>query len=145
MRVKIDIDMGAVMGHVEQLRRAAVWGASEQALTDCNLYVPLDQGTLRASSLTHSNTENGHLEWATPYAHYQFEGRVYGPNIPIFDGGVGPVGFFSPPVKHPTGRRLRYKRGKNPNASAKWTEKATELHADDWRRAAEAAMKGKSK
>ena len=145
MRVKIDIDMGAVMGRVEELRRAAVWGASEQALTDCNLYVPLDQGTLRASSLTHSDTENGHLEWATPYAHYQFEGRVYGPNIPIFDGGVGPVGFFSPPVKHPTGRKLRHRRGKNPNASARWTEKAAVLHADDWRLAAEAAMKGKIK
>lgn len=142
MRVRMEIDTGAVMRHVERLRRAAILGASEQALADCNRYVPLDTGALRASSLTHSDTERGRLVWSTPYARYQFVGEVYGPNIPIANGGAAPAGYYSPRVKRPTGRRLKYRRGKNPNASARWTDKARRQHTGDWRRAAEEAMKG---
>lgn len=143
MRVRVEIDRRAVAGHVQRLRRAAILGASEQALADCNAYVPLDSGALRGSSLTHSDAAGGRLVWSTPYARYQFAGEVYGPNYPIFDGGGAPAGFYSPRVKRPTGRRLRYRRSKNPNASARWTEVARRRHAGDWRRAAERAMRGR--
>lgn len=42
-----------------------------------------------------------------PYAHYQYKGEVWGPNIPIKENGHI-VGYRSPPIKRPTGRNLVY-------------------------------------
>ena len=57
----------------------------------------------------------------TPYAHYQFEGIVYGPNIPIIENGVI-VGWFSPPNKQPTGASIQYSTEKHPQATHHWHE-----------------------
>ena len=69
----------------------------------------------------------GEITHNTPYAHYQYMGKVYGPNFPIMQGPKT-VGFFSPTnrPKKPTGKTLKYT---NPLASAKWDEaaKPTEL------------------
>lgn len=80
-------------------------------------YVPVgdsgnlrDQVDIRPKEITHT----------VPYAHYQYEGIVYGPNIPISDG-VKTTKFISPPHKRPTGARLKYRSGK---ASAKWDQAA---------------------
>lgn len=65
-----------------------------------NQFVPMRTGALRASMYA----DNTGVHWATPYAHYQYEGIVYGPNLPGWIDGV--AGFRSPPSKHPTGRPL---------------------------------------
>ena len=50
----------------------------------------------------------GMIEHTVPYAHYLYEGEVYGPNVPIMQGGAL-VGYFSPVApKHPTGKMLHY-------------------------------------
>ena len=62
--------------------------------------------------------------WNTPYAHYQYMGIVYGPNIPIIEDGIL-MGFFSPPgrPKHPTDRALIYDTSYNEKAGPYWFER----------------------
>ncbi len=84
-------------------------------------WVPMDNGVLynnvqiRAKEITHM----------APYAHYLYEGKVYGPSIPISEGGTV-TGFFSPRnrPKSPTGKALKYSQGKHNKASAKWDQAA---------------------
>ena len=67
----------------------------------CELYVPQESGDLRESM----RAEPDYVAWETPYARYQYEGEVYGPNIPIIREGIV-LGWFSRRPKYPTGRRL---------------------------------------
>lgn len=57
-----------------------------------------------------------------PYAHYQYKGEIWGPNIPRKENGVI-VGYFSPPSKHPTGRRLDYSKSYNKLAGPEWDKR----------------------
>lgn len=84
-------------------------------------YVPMDQGILYTSV----RITPGQIEHYAPYAHYQYEGRAYGPNYPITEGGRV-VGFLSKPNrrKQPTGASLKYGKTKHPKASAKWDQAA---------------------
>lgn len=81
-------------------------------------YVPFDQGPLRSQV----STRPKEIEHTVPYAHYQYEGMVYGPNHPVMEKDRI-VGYFSTRnrPKKPTGKRLKYK---NPKASAKWDKAA---------------------
>lgn len=78
-------------------------------------YVPWDQGIM-ARNVEYEPWKITHTQ---PYAHYQYEGQVYGPSFPIQEGAA----FFSPKgkKKRPTGRALKYK---NPRAAAKWDQAA---------------------
>lgn len=74
-------------------------------------YVPMDQGTLKNTSQVVEQAGQVYILYNRPYAHYQYAGEVYGPNIPIIDKASGAVlGYFSKPQqkKHPTGRPLTY-------------------------------------
>ena len=84
-------------------------------------WVPMDQGLLYQNVQIRPK-EIIHL---SPYAHYMYEGIVYGPNIPISENGVI-TGFFSPRnrPKSPTGRKLKFSRQQHPKACAKWDQAA---------------------
>lgn len=71
--------------------------------TNLNQFVPMKSGALRGSMYA---DENG-VHWGTPYAHYQYEGEVYGLNKAIYNKGRI-VGWKSSPgeEKYPTGREL---------------------------------------
>ena len=87
-------------------------------------YCPFDTGVLANSPFSASTP--GCVTYPGPYAHYQYYGEVYGPNIPVFDDDSGvPTRWFSPPgqKKHPTGRDLTYKTDQNPNAGPFWVER----------------------
>ena len=79
-------------------------------------YVPYKEGILQNTV----NITPWQIIHTQPYAHYQYMGKVYGPNIPMFSGGAI-VGFRSIPKseKHPTGKSLTYR---NPTATAHWNE-----------------------
>ena len=85
----------------------------------CNKYVPRETGALQ---------ESGHATevsviWDTPYAHYMYEGIIYGPNIPIYDENGIAVAWYSPPgekTKYNTGRRMKYHVNGNPLAARHW-------------------------
>ena len=80
-------------------------------------YVPMQEGIL-AHNL---EIDAEKVRYASPYAHYQYTGIVYGPNIPIMQDGVI-VGWFSPPgmTKYPTGRPLTYSTEHHPLATHHW-------------------------
>lgn len=82
-------------------------------------YVPFDTGTMAQSVEITSQ----HVRYTQPYAHYMYEGIVYGPNIPIIENGVV-VGFFSRPgvTKTPTGKYIVYDKTHHPLATRHWDE-----------------------
>lgn len=90
-------------------------------------YCPWDTGYLAASPRTATVIGSGLVTYPGPYAHYQYYGEVYGPNIPVFeDTSSGePTGWFSPPrqKKHPTGRKLQYDTSTNALAGSYWFER----------------------
>ena len=97
----------------------------EPTMTECHNvmatymdpYVPMREGILAGSPLITSD----YVRYNTPYAHYQFEGMVYGPNIPIMENGVI-VGWWSPPNKQPTGQPINYSHDLHPQATRHWHE-----------------------
>ena len=68
-----------------------------------NKFVPMESGALRRSAIaTHKSITWGR---GLTYARYQYEGDIYGPNIPIIKGGKV-IGWFSRPPKYNTGRKM---------------------------------------
>lgn len=96
---------------------------------DCDPLIPFQQGALRNSVNYPQGICGGEIEYNTPYAHYQYEGIVYGPNIPIRDAGGNITGWYSPPNKRPTGRPLAYHTA---GTGDHWFSKAKEMHKDEW-------------
>lgn len=92
----------------------------------CSEYVPMDEGHLNQGA----RPTPEYLEYPGPYAHYQWMGEVYGPNIPIYKDGVL-EGFISPPKKHPTGRKLKYSPDHHPLATSHWEVAAMAAHKED--------------
>lgn len=93
-------------------------------------YTPFLSGTLERSATIGTVIGSGTIIQKTPYAHYQYYGIVYAPNIPIFRNGIL-EGFYSPPVKHPTDRQLKYSTAKHPKAGKMWFERMKADCKDD--------------
>ena len=104
--------------------------AHQQFAKYCAPYVPKETGTLVQTV----DVKPDRVEWKQPYAHYQYMGEIYGPNIPIRDKATGMiVGYFSQPgvTKKPTGRALTYSKEMNPQATDHWDVPAMAAHMDD--------------
>ena len=67
-------------------------------------FVPMDTGNLR----DHARALPSGVVYETPYANYQYQGDVWGPNIPIIKGGTI-IGWKDTPMsaKHPMGWKFR--------------------------------------
>ncbi len=121
--------------------------AIDKAVIDkCLPYVPMDSGTLAKSAYGATEIGSGKVIYPGPYAHYQYYGEVYGPNIPVFEDDSGtPTRFFSPPgqKKHPTGRELHYKTDVNPLAGSYWFERMKADHLPEIIEEAKKAATGK--
>ncbi len=111
MNIRVNLDPGQVL-------KSRGLGSSKEAqkllATQferlCQPYVPMSAGSGAHMVNLASIAEDGStVTWPGPYAHYQYVGEVYGPNIPLSHGGV-PSGYFSPPgqPKSPTGRGMEY-------------------------------------
>lgn len=96
-------------------------------------YVPMLSGGLRESA----EAKPSGVVYTAPYAHYQYEGEVYGPNLPRWHYSKGGktsyiTGWYSQPGKVPMGRELGvpgewkgWKFGyKTPNTTHHWMEEA---------------------
>lgn len=115
---------------------------NEAVIRECRPYVPASPNRVLENS-AQSDVENGQVIWNTPYAHYQYMGIVYGPNIPIIQDGIL-MGWFSPPgrPKSPTDRELTYDTSQNPMAGSYWFERMKADHLNDILEEAEKAMTG---
>ncbi len=100
-----------------------------QIVADCDPLIPFQQGALRNSVNYPQGIYGGEIEYNTPYAHYQYEGIVYSPNIPIKDAEGNITGWYSPPKKNPTERKLKYH---TPGTTDHFFEKAKEQHGKEW-------------
>ena len=147
-------DLLAAYGLEKGMNRARTAGASasrtaheigrvqrfidQKVIDGCQPYVPASPDrTLEFSAQVSTDIGSGMVVCPkglasrrnTPYAHYQYMGIVYGPNIPILDPETGVLmGYFSPPgrPKHPTGEALTYDTSQNPMAGPYWFERAYE-------------------
>ena len=126
--LEFNVRMNIPLSRDEMLRQYNLepGGLVQQTIDKCEIdyalpYWAWDSGVLARSAYAASEIGSGQIVYPGPYAHYQYMGEVYGPNIPIFDDNTGiPTGFFSPPGerKHPTGGKLHYKTDVNPLAGA---------------------------
>ena len=124
-------------GRIQKIVDAAV-------IRECFPYVPFDEGILAGSANTATEIGSGEVVYDTPYARYQFYGEVYGPNFPIVENGEI-VGYYSPPMKYPTGQQLQYNTDKNPLAGSHWFERAMADHKGDiLKEAQDAANRGRN-
>ena len=106
----------------------------QKVIDGCQPYVPASPDrTLEFSAQVSTEIGSGQVIWNTPYAHYQYMGIVYGPNIPIIQDGVL-MGYFSPPgrPKYPTDRNLTYDTSQNPMAGSHWFERAKADNLNEW-------------
>lgn len=98
-----------IQGHLSRVEGTKFW---TYAATEWHrLYrpwCPFKEGMLYNTVNISGGGSAGTIEHTVPYAHYAYEGQVYGPNVPISQGGAV-VGFFSPIApKHPTGGMLHF-------------------------------------
>lgn len=125
--VDIKIDTSRIDKNIKEAQKLL----NMQIVADCDPLIPFQQGALRNSVNYPEGIYGGVIEYNTPYAHYQYEGEVYGPNVPIYDTQGNITGYWSPPNKKPTGKKLQY----HPEGTERgdhWFEKAKAQHKDDW-------------
>lgn len=129
--MRYDKVMGCMSIHIDTKRidenvRRAQNLLDAKVLDDMKEYIPFQQGALRGATQI---IEPGLISTNTPYAHYQYVGELYGPNIPIFDSAGNLTGFWSPPHKTGTGRPLHYH---TPGTGDHWFERAKQTHGQEW-------------
>ena len=96
-------------------------------LQDCEPYVPFKTGILVFSGILGTKIGSGRVSWTTPYARYQYYGKVM---IPSPFGGGNIL----------TKRNLKYHGGGK--RGALWFERAKEVSKDSWIRGANAIVTG---
>ena len=135
MGVSLSFSEKAMLTRLNLQSGGLVQQTVDKAVIDWSLqYCPWDTGNMAKSAYTATQIGSGEVVYPGPYAHYQYYGEVYGPNIPIFDDDSGePTGFFSPPgkKKHPTGRALHHNTDTNPLAGPFWFERMKADHLKD--------------
>ena len=95
----------------------------------CSPYVPMGSGVLDQFVDIYPDC----VHYKSPYAHYQWEGEIYGPNFPIYEDGVF-AGWRSPKgeSKHPTGRELNYSGDQHPLATSHWEQAMMAAKGDEF-------------
>lgn len=123
--VDINIDTKRIDRNLKEAQKLL----NMQIVADCDPLIPFQQGALRNIVNYPQGIYGGEIEYNTPYAHYQYEGEVYGPNIPIRDAEGNITGWYSPPKKNPTGRPLQYHTA---GTGDHWFEKSKEKNLQSW-------------
>lgn len=128
-----NVDIKIDTSRIDRNTREAQKLLNEQIVADCDPLIPFQQGALRNSVNYPEGVYGGEIEWNTPYAHYQYEGEIYGPNIPIYDTQGNITEWFSPKgkKKNPTGKPITY----HPEGTERgdhWFERAKEKNLQSW-------------
>lgn len=93
-------------------------------------YIPLDEGGL---AYDNRRIESDRVIYESPYAHYMYEGKVMGPNIPIKEDGII-VGWFSKAPKYYTGKEIDYSQSQTRGhkyAGPHWDERMWSAEKDE--------------
>lgn len=105
-------------------------------------YVPADNLMLAQNVQVSADEDCGHVHYDSPYAHYQYEGEVYGPSYPIEENGIV-TGWHSHPHKTPTGRKMEHSTFRHPLATDHWDNAMKVARGDELARAYEEYLKGR--
>ena len=100
-------------------------------------YTPARNNILYKAATLGTKIGSGHIYYNSPYARYLYYGEIYGPNIPIYEQGQL-VGFYSPPSKSPTGRKMQYDKARHSQAQKLWFEVMKTNHKEQILRGAAA-------
>lgn len=95
-------------------------------------YVPYREGGLSRDNMYKTVDE---IHYSSPYAHYMYEGKVMGPNIPIKDENGNIVRWFSRKPKYYTGADIDYSQSQaqpgHEYAGPHWDERMWSAEKDD--------------
>ena len=106
VKVKVDINPAQILANRGLgPSHAAQYCLASEMVRLSDPYVPFRQGALKNSATIAQ--DGSAITYPGPYAHYQYVGKVRGPNIPIIKGGQL-VSFFSRGPKRYTGASLQY-------------------------------------
>lgn len=137
MPVTVNINSAQIAVDIRAASEKAHGITSQQALADCNEYVPDDQDALVNSSNIHSDILHGKLVWSTPYARYLYHGVL------MVDPKTGSAWAREgqTKVKVSPEVRLKFDKRKNPKAGSHWCERAQADHGEEWRQIYETALR----
>lgn len=137
MPVTVNINSAQIAVDIRAASEKALGITSQQALADCNEYVPDDQDALVNSSNIHSDILHGKLVWATPYARYLYHGVL------MVDPKTGSAWAREgqTKVKVSPEVQLKFDKRKNPKAGSHWCERAQADHGEEWRQIYETALR----
>ena len=134
IKTKVVVDEDALQDRINQIIQDSAVGQEIHTVLAkmCDPYVPMKTGTLAYRKL---NVTPNFVQYEGPYAHYMYEGMIYGPNIPIYENiGATKVitGYFSIPgkAKSPTGRYMTYSQEMHPLASRHWDKEMMRNNGD---------------
>lgn len=136
--VSIDINTDRLDDRISTAQRLL----NMQIAADCDPLIPFRQGALRGSVDYPKGIDGGEISWGgvergVPYGMYIYRGEIYGPNIPRFDDAGNVVGWYSPPKKHPTGRKMTMH---TPGTTDHFFDVAKSQHGNDWVRLVKEAV-----
>ena len=137
MPVTVNINSAQIAVDIRAASEKARGITSQQALADCNEYVPDDQDALVNSSNIHSDILHGKLVWSTPYARYLYHGVL------MVDPKTGSAWAREGQTKVKVSPEVRLKvdKRKNPKAGSHWCERAQADHGEEWRQIYETALR----
>ena len=137
MPVTVNINSAQIAMNIRAASGKALGITSQQALADCNEYVPDDQDALVNSSNIHSDILHGKLVWATPYARCLYHGvLMVDPKTGSAWAREGQTKVLTSPEK-----ALTFDKQKHTNAGSHWCERAQADHGEEWRKIYETAFR----
>ncbi|WP_276843422.1 minor capsid protein [Galactobacillus timonensis] len=76
IHVVVKFRTSALAGNIHEATQKVRPQMKQQILDDCNANAPMKTGILRNSALRWVSMDNNFIKWDTPYAHFQYIGKV---------------------------------------------------------------------
>lgn len=98
-------------------------------------YVPANNLILSDSAKVSATAKSGVVIYSTPYAHYQYTGKLFVDPVTKKGAFYNGERFWSRPgvAKIPTSRRLKYGKFRNPLATSEWDKAALTARGSELR------------
>ncbi len=119
--VKINMPTSYLKSKADKALQAIKPKMKQRVIKDCNANVPFKTGLLRKSAVRWAPLLNDYIKWDTPYAHFQYTGRVM-----IGENSHSPFARRYE-KKIYTNRSLTYRQG-----GAKWVDKTFSQKISSW-------------
>lgn len=113
---KIKFSEGAVTARLAIANKRAQMWLDNEVLKDCTPYVPRLTGMLEHSGIDGTKVGSGEIIWNSPYARYQYYGKVMIGKAP----------------KTVTDISLKYSKQSHNNAGRLWFERAKAKNKSKW-------------